>query len=148
MSLADVQYWHWLILGVLLLVAELAAAGSSFMMWIGFAALATGVLAFLLPIGWPVELVLFAVFSVLSVWLWKKYVKEAPAPDAPILNRRGAEHVGKVVRLEEAIVGGSGRIRIDDTLWTVRGDDAPAGSKVRIRAQDGNLFDVDPVDPS
>lgn len=145
MSLDAIQYWHWLILGVLLLLAEIMAAGSSFMMWIGFAALVTGALAFLLPINWAIQLVLFSLSSAASVWLWKKYVKEQPRPDAPILNRRGAEHIGKVVRLEEAIVGGRGRVNIDDTLWSVRGVDAPAGSLVKIRAQDGNLFDVDPA---
>lgn len=145
MVIDELQYWHWLILGALLLVAELAVAGSSFIMWIGFAALVTGALTFLLPLGWTLQLAVFSAASVGSVWLWKRLVKERPAPDAPILNRRGAEHIGKVVRLEEAIVGGQGRVNIDDTLWSVRGADAPAGSLVKIRAQDGNLFDVDPA---
>lgn len=145
MSLAALQYWHWLILGVALLVAELAAAGSSFLMWIGLAALVTGALTFLLPIAWPLQLLLFSLSSVGSVLLWKKFVKEEPVTGGPILNQRGAEHIGSVVRLEEAIVGGVGRVRIDDTLWTVRGVDLPAGSNVRIRARDGNIFDVDPA---
>lgn len=141
----SLEYWHWLTLGLLLLVAEVMVAGTSFLMWIGFAALATGLLAFLAPVGWQLQLVIFGVASVGSVLLWRRYVKFQPAPGAPVLNQRGAQYVGRVVRLEEAIVGGTGRVRLDDTLWTVRGADAPAGSQVRIRAQDGNLFDVDPA---
>lgn len=146
MDMASMQYWHWLGFGLLLLVAEVLVAGTSFLMWIGFAALATGVLALLLPIGYQLQLVVFGVASVGSVLLWRRYVKDAPEPPgAPVLNQRGAQYIGRVVHLEEAIVGGHGRIRIDDTLWSVRGVDLPAGSHVRIRAQDGNVFDVDPA---
>lgn len=142
-SVQALEYWHWLTLGILLLVAEVAAGGASFLMWVGFAALATGVVAFLLPVlGWQLQLVLFGVGSVASVLLWRRYVKDVPVADGAVLNRRGTEHIGQVVRLEEAIVNGRGRIRIDDTLWGVRGADAPAGTAVRIVALDGNVYDV------
>lgn len=136
------EYWHWLTIGILLLVAEVMVAGTSFLMWIGFAALFTGVVTFLLPVVWQMQLVIFGVAAVASVLLWRRYVKDVPVQGGDTLNRRGAEHIGRVVRLEEAIVGGQGRIRLDDTLWLARGADAPAGASVRIVAQDGNVFDV------
>lgn len=141
----SLAYWHWLTLGVVLLLAEVAVGGASFLMWVGFAAIFTGVLAFLLPavMGWQAQLVVMSVASVASVWLWKRYVKDAPVEGGVTLNRRGAEHVGRIVPLEEAIVGGEGRVRLDDTLWSVRGADAPAGARVRIVRQDGNAFEVE-----
>lgn len=147
MSLSSIAYWHWLTLGILLLLAEVAFGGASFLMWIGFAALFTGVLALLLPglLAWQLQLVVFGVASVASVLLWRRYVKDVPVAGGEVLNRRGAEHIGQVVPLREAIVGGTGRISLDDTLWSVRGPDLPAGSRVRILSLDGNVFVVEPA---
>jgi membrane protein implicated in regulation of membrane protease activity len=146
-SVQALDYWHWLSIGIVLLIAEVAFGGASFLMWVGFAALFTGVVTLLLPalMPWQVQLVVFGVASVASVLLWRRYVKDAPVEGGVTLNKRGAEHIGKVVVLEEAIVGGNGRIRIDDTLWGVQGVDAPAGSHVRIEALDGNVYRVTPA---
>lgn len=146
-AIQNLTYWHWLTLGILLLIAEVAVGGASFLLWIGFAALFTGVATLILPglFTWQIQLVVFGVSSVASVCLWRRYVKDVPVEGGAILNKRGAEHIGKVVLLEEAIVHGSGRVRIDDTLWNVIGDDAAVGSKVRIVATDGNRFKVEPA---
>lgn len=113
-------------------------------MWLGFAALATGVISLLLGalVGWQAQLVLFGVLSVASVLLWRRYARDVDTRDAPVLNQRGLHHIGRTVPLEDPITGGRGRVRIDDTLWMVRGEDMPAGTQVRIVAQDGNIFEV------
>ena len=143
-SVQGLEYWHWLTLGILLLIAEVMVGGASFVMWIGFAAIFTGVVSLLVPfvMVWQVQLVVFGVASVASVLLWRRYIKDVPVAGGVVLNKRGAEYIGRVVPLEEAIVAGNGRIRIDDTLWGVQGADAPAGTLVRLVAQNGNVFDV------
>jgi len=146
MNVETLQYWHWLAFGLGLLLVDVLIAGASVLMWLGIAALFTGAVAFLLPgiVGWQAELVIFGVSSVASVFVWRRYDKRDPG--APVVNlRRGAEYVGREVLLEEAIVGGAGRVRIDDTLWAVRGPELPAGSKVKITGQDGNQFIVAPL---
>lgn len=146
MNVELLQYWHWLIFGLGLLLVDVLIAGASVLMWLGIAALFTGAVSFLLPgiVGWQAQLVLFGVSAVASVFVWRRFDKRDP--NAPVVNlRRGAEYVGRVVLLEEAIVGGSGRVRIDDTLWSVSGPDTPAGAQVRITAQDGNSFTVTPL---
>jgi membrane protein implicated in regulation of membrane protease activity len=57
--------WLWLIGGVLLLIAELIAPGF-FLVVIGGAALATGVIAMLLPLSLPLQLAIFAALAYLS----------------------------------------------------------------------------------
>jgi membrane protein implicated in regulation of membrane protease activity len=42
-----------------------------------------------------------------------------------------------VFTLEKPIVDGAGTIRIEDTIWRVRGPDLPAGSRVKIASADG-----------
>lgn len=146
-TVQGLEYWHWLTFGILLLIAEVAVAGTSFLMWIGIAALITGVVSLILPgvMIWQLQLLVFGVACVGSVLLWRRYVKDVPVKGGATLNLRGADFIGRVVPLEEPIVGGSGRIRIDDTLWTVRGADAPAGTLVRITGQNGIEFDVTPA---
>ena len=63
--------------------------------------------------------------------------------DQPELNRRAAQVVGRVVRVEEAITCGRGRVRIGDTLWTAEGLDAPAGAEVRVVAAEGTVLRVE-----
>jgi len=146
-SVQSIEFWHWLSLGIVLLIAEVAVGGASFLMWIGFAALFTGLVTLLLPalMPWEMQVLVFSVASVASVLVWHRYVKDVPVSGGVMLNKRGMEHIGRVVALEEAIVGGSGRVRIDDTLWAVHGTDAPAGSPVRLVALEGNAFRVDVV---
>ena len=54
--------------------------------------------------------------------------------DQPLLNRRGAQLIGRIATLAEPIKDGRGRIRIGDTLWRVSGPDLPAGTRVRVKA--------------
>jgi inner membrane protein len=131
--------WNWLIVGFVLMALELLAPGI-FLFWLGLAALLTGGLSFVLLPSWQVQLLLFAVFAVAAVPLWRRMARggtaEANATN-PYLNRRTDALVGRVFTLEKPIVDGSGTVRIDDTVWRVSGPDAPAGSRVKIVEADG-----------
>jgi inner membrane protein len=37
-------------------------------------------------------------------------------------------------------------VRIGDTVWQVRGPDAPAGSRVKVTDADGAVLTVEPVE--
>jgi membrane protein implicated in regulation of membrane protease activity len=39
-------------------------------------------------------------------------------------------------------VEGRGRVRIDDSVWQVRGPDAPAGPRVVVTGADGSVLEV------
>ncbi|MGR9099535.1 MAG: NfeD family protein [Gammaproteobacteria bacterium] len=41
------------------------------------------------------------------------------------------------------MVNGGGKIRVDDTLWKIRGDDAEPGSRVRVVAVKGTALVVE-----
>ena len=147
--LAGLGAWNWIILGCVLLVAEIVAPGV-FLLWIGVAALLTGTISLQLAgaafWGWQVQVLLFLVLSVVSVLLGRRwFVSRQVESDQPLLNRREAQLLGRTATLEENIVNGRGRIRIGDTLWLVKGPDLPAGTRVRVAdAKDGELT-VEPV---
>jgi len=143
-SIADeVTFWHWLIAGVILMAFEIFVPGVVFM-WVGIAAILTGVIAWLAP-GLSLEwlLIIFAVLSVVSIVSGRAYLKSRPdTSDHPTLSNRGAKYVGRQFMLSEPIVGGFGKIKVDDTTWKVAGDDMPIGAKVEVVEVDGTVFKV------
>ena len=56
--------WFWFALGLFLCAAEIIAPGV-FLIWLGTAALVTGVLVWVLPIGVPLQVVIFAVLALI-----------------------------------------------------------------------------------
>lgn len=140
--LTQLGVWNWFILGGLLLAVEVLVPGA-FMLWLGLAAIATGVISFILPLTWQIQIVVFAVLSVISVLIGRKIQPGAHVDsDKPFLNRRHDAFVGRVFTLEEPIVQGSGRVRVDDTTWRVTGPDCPAGTKVKVERADGAMLIV------
>ena len=144
-TVRELGYWSWFIAGVALLIIEVVAPGAIFM-WLGIAALAVGGLSFLVPtMAWELQFALFAVISVISIVLSRRYLKKRPLETAnPTLNKRGQQYVGRVVELAEAVHNGTGRVRLDDTFWRVAGTDLPAGAQVEIVGSEGTTLRVIP----
>jgi membrane protein implicated in regulation of membrane protease activity len=130
--------WNWLIFGFILMALELIAPGV-FLFWFGLAALLVGLVSFVLHPSWQSQLLMFAVFAVAAVPLWRRLSRSnsEASQSNPYLNRRAAALVGRVFTLEKPIIDGSGTVRVDDTIWRVAGPDAPAGSRVKVVQADG-----------
>ncbi|CAN7724458.1 membrane protein implicated in regulation of membrane protease activity [Pseudomonas sp. PvR086] len=141
------SFWSWLALGALLLILEVFGAGG-YLLWIGMAAAAVGVLKFLIPgLPWEWQVLLFAVFSILTaLYWWRRQRSVVRASDQPNLNLRGQELIGKVFVVTEAIVDGRGKIKVADGVWMARGPDAASGSRVRVIGQQGAILLVERAD--
>ncbi len=139
----SIGHWHWWILAALLIILEVFAPGA-FFLWLGLAAVAVGGVVYMMPtMDWEYQLLLFSVLSVISIVIWRKYFRITPADtDQPNLNRRGQQYVGRVFTLEEPIVDGIGKIRVDDSTWKVRGEDCPAGTQIEVTGVDGTILQV------
>jgi membrane protein implicated in regulation of membrane protease activity len=135
--------WNWLIFGVLLMALELLAPGI-FLFWFGLAALLVGLLSFTFDPSWQLQILMFAIFAVAAVPLWRRVARSnsAVSKSNPFLNKRADALIGRVFTLEKPIIDGSGTVRIDDTIWRVAGPDVPAGSRVKIVQADGASLTV------
>lgn len=141
-------HWGWLALGLVLAVAEMAIPGV-FLIWLAGAALLTGLLAWLVPVGLPVQIVVFAVLAVVSVFVGRGYLRANPVRAAdPLMNDRGGRLVGETVVVTQAIDGGTGRIRQGDSEWLARGPDAEAGARMRVCGHDGTVLIVERLNGS
>lgn len=136
-------HWSWLALGLLLAIGEMVIPGV-FLIWLAVAAILTGLLAWTVPIGVPVQIVIFAVLAIVLVFTGKRYLNRNPiTPVDPAMNDRGARLQGEVVTITHAIDGGSGRARHGDTEWLVKGPDAEPGTRMRVAGHDGAVLLVE-----
>ena len=144
--LSALVFWHWWVLAIGLIVLEMMAPGVIFM-WVGIGAGITGLVLLVDPsLGWQNQLILFGVLSVFSGIGGRMWVARHPTEsDQPLLNRRAAQYVGRTFTLEEPIVNGAGKIRVDDSTWPILGEDAEAGSKVKVIGLEGASFRVEVI---
>jgi len=141
------EYWHWLVLALVLAILEIFSPGV-FLLWMGVGAAITGLLVLAIPdLTWQVQLVAFALLSIGAIVGAKLFLHNHPIhTDQPKLNRRGEQYVGRVFTLDEPIVNGQGKIHVDDSTWKVHGADCPAGTKVRVDGVDGVVLVVEAAD--
>src|SRR5262245_5275367 len=104
--------WNWFILAVVMLLLETAIPGVHFM-WFGMAAVVLGVLTLLIPMPIAVQLVLFALVALLMILVARRYWSpESIKTDAPDLNERGHQYIGRTVTVADPIMRGRGKVRV------------------------------------
>ena len=137
--------WLWLIGGVLLLIAELIAPGF-FLIFIGAAGIATGLLSLLLHLPVALQLAAFAVLAFLAVRVGGRqfYASRYDYSTDPLLNDRVGRLLGKVVVVVQPVDANGGRVRVGDSEWSARGGPAAVGELVRIVDVEGNCLKVEP----
>lgn len=142
-----IEFWYWWVAALVLLGLEVAVPGAVFL-WMGVAAGVVGaVLAAVPSLAWQYQVIGFALLSLASVVVWRRYYRRHPIEtDRPSLNQRGSSYVGRVFPLVEPIVDGWGRAKVGDGLWQVTGPELPAGARVRVTAVDGATLVVEPAD--
>jgi inner membrane protein len=138
--------WLWIGAGILLIGIEVVLPGL-FMFWIGLAALATGLVLLATGLSVSMQFMVFGLFGLGTILLGRflQQREQAAATDQPFLNERGRAMVGKSFQLETAISGGSGTIRIADSVWRVTGPDMVVGAMVTITSVDGSTLVVKPA---
>ncbi|WP_223871819.1 NfeD family protein [Candidatus Dactylopiibacterium carminicum] len=140
-------WWHWLVLGFALCVAELAMP-AFVLIWFGLGALLVGVLTWLLPFGLVAQVVAWTVFSAAMLAVWLRYFRDrrqttrAGASDAAI------GEIGLLVRGVQPF-GPPGEVLFQRPLlgsdrWLCNADVAlPPNARVRVVAVEGNVVRVE-----
>jgi membrane protein implicated in regulation of membrane protease activity len=138
-------YYLWWILALLLIAGEVLLPGY-FMLWIGLAAAAMGLVLWLLPaLGLLAQAVLFALLAFAACVAYARWLRprlERRAPGDERLNRRGEQMIGQRYELIEPIVNGRGKARVGDGQWLVSGPELPLGATVEVVAVEGTTLQV------
>ncbi|MFC5435782.1 NfeD family protein [Rhodanobacter umsongensis] len=138
-------HYLWWILALLLIAGELLLPGY-FLLWIGLAAAAMGVVLWVVPalgvLGQAVLFGLLALAFCVGYARWLRPRLERRAPGGERLNRRAEQLIGQRYELIEPIVNGRGKARVGDGQWLVSGPDLPLGSTVEVVAVEGTTLKV------
>jgi len=125
-------WWHWMVLGLILVGLEMAAPGGFYIIFFGIAAIAVGALEFfgLAAPAWA-QWLLFSIVAIASLALFRNpllrrmRLSDTPAVDVDSL-------VGELaVPLEDIAAGGVGRVELRGTVWSARNNGTAAVAKGR-----------------
>jgi membrane protein implicated in regulation of membrane protease activity len=133
------HWWHWLVIGLILVALEMAASGGFYVIFFGIAALAIAALQ-VVDLAGPVwvQLILFSMMSVGSLLFFRgpllRWMKlDQPGKDVDSL-------VGDIaVPLEDIPSGAVGKAELRGTVWSARNQAAATLS----RGQRCKVVDVD-----
>jgi membrane protein implicated in regulation of membrane protease activity len=142
--LDSINHWHWLAFGLALLALELLGTAGYFL-WLGLSALIVGALLTFIPMSWQLQWVSFAVFSLVTTWLWwrKQFKKDKQGDANRDLNQKHKQLIGQTLVLEEDFPAGKGRIKLGDTTWTAQSSkDFKAGSTVEVQDVNGIVLTI------
>jgi membrane protein implicated in regulation of membrane protease activity len=142
--------WTWWIAGAILIAIEVLAPGT-FFLWFGLAAFAVGGLTMIFGMEsafwtWQLQLFAFALLAIIFVVAGRRFLHSRgyDSGDQPDLNERGKQLVGRMAVVSQAIIGGSGRVRIGDTTWRATGPDLEEGAGVVVVGADAATLRVEP----
>jgi inner membrane protein len=120
MDIFSLSWWHWVVVGLVLVLLEMAASGGFYVIFFGVAALAIGALQLLglADAAWQ-QLLLFSVVSVGSLLLFRnpliRWLKlDAGKADVDTLEGEIA------MPLEDIAPGEVGRAECRGTVWQAR----------------------------
>jgi hypothetical protein len=138
-------HYLWWILALLLIAGELLLPGY-FLLWIGLAAAAMGVVLWVDPaLGMLAQAILFGLLAFASCVGYARWLRprlERRTPGGERLNRRAEQLIGQRYELIEPIVNGRGKARVGDGQWLVSGPDLPLGTTVEVVAVEGATLQV------
>lgn len=138
--------WHWLGLGIALLLLEVFGVGG-ILLGIGGGAIAMALLLAVVDLPWQWQLVVFGVFAMVGTFIFWKFFRVKPVENATSkLNNRRAQLIGMRASLMQPVQSGRGKVQIQDALWTVSCDkDLPQGTLVEVTGYDDQTLIVKKV---
>ena len=136
------EWWIWILIGLLLVLAELVTPGGFYFIFFGAGAVGVGILAGL-DVAGPVwlQVVLFSVLSVGALWLFREKLLRLTqtAPREPIDNLIGET----AVAVDEISINAIGKAELRGASWSARnvGDQPLArGERCKVERVEGLMI--------
>lgn len=133
------EWWSWILLGLLLLLGEIVTPGGFYIFFFGVGAVIVGVLSgfdFAGPLWF--QIILFPVLSVLSLWLFREKLLQLTQGEPP---QSIDSLIGETaVAVDKIVVNGVGKAEMRGTSWTARniGDKPLArGERCKVERVEG-----------
>lgn len=143
----QIEWWHWIVAGVALLLCELAIP-VFVLVWFGVSAVFVGILLAILPsVSLTAQFSLWLIFSVILVIYWFRFFK--PSQHKTRVGMADNNIIGEIGLLTRAVAPfQKGEVRFQKPLlgseiWTcIAEEDIASGERVRIVQIEGSLVKV------
>jgi len=143
----NIEWWHWLVAGLVLILLELVVPGMV-LVWFGVAAVAIGLLVAASPtLSLTLLLGLWTALSCVLVFAWFRVFRSDQHKTHAGMS--GGEQIGEVgLLVQEVTPYGRGRVRFQKPLlgsdvWECIADDTIAvGERVKVLSVEGSLLKV------
>jgi membrane protein implicated in regulation of membrane protease activity len=143
----QILWWHWVVLGIVLMLLELAVP-AFFLIWFGLGALIVGtLLAVFSSAPFALQVLAWTAFSLLFIWLWFKVFKPNIYKSRAGMARGSLiGEVGLVTRDIRPYEKGQIRFQkpiLGDEVWeSVADEEIRVGERVRVLEVEGNTVRV------
>ncbi|AIL33138.1 NfeD family protein [Basilea psittacipulmonis] len=142
-------YWGYLIIACLMLLLEVLAP-ALLGIFLAIASVVVALICYVMPdldLAW--QLCWYAVLSLLSFISWfywgRHLIKKEKNDSASYLNNRAYHLLNRTIVLQSPITNGIGSEFIDGSRWSLKGDDLPQGTAVKIIDVDNMYLVVEKV---
>ena len=143
MLFENLNFMHWLVLGLSLIILELFL-WTVFLLWIGASAITVSIVFYLMPdTSWLIQLLIFVALSLASTFLAKSYYPVKTVDDE--LHEKAKTYIGKECKVS-SIDDGAIKVKIGNSLWFAKGTELSVGQTVKIIDVESSTFIVEPVD--
>jgi inner membrane protein len=144
---ANQPYWVWVAIAAALLAIEVVT-GSGWLLWASAAAGVVALATFAVDLSFAVEILLFAVLTMASTLLARRYFPRSITAGAGDINDNIGRLVGHRGSAVQAFAGRAGRVFIDGKEWAAElaeGDGLEAGAPVEVTGVQGARLLVRPA---
>jgi membrane protein implicated in regulation of membrane protease activity len=137
-------FWVWAALGAALLAIEVLT-GSGWLLWAAASATVTAVVVALVRPTVPTAILVFAVLTLVSTLLARRYLPRSTGSEAGDINDNVGRLVGHHGSAVKAFDGRAGRVFIDGKEWPAELDDGEAleaGASIEVTGVEGTRLRV------
>jgi membrane protein implicated in regulation of membrane protease activity len=127
-------FWGWTALAALLLAGEVASS-TGYLLWPAASAAVVAVTQLALRPGLTVSVLIFAVLTIVSTIVARRFLPQNLRQPGPDINDRARGLIGRSGQAVGAFTEGRGRVFVDGVEWIAETDEASppaAGATVRV----------------
>ncbi|MFZ4606200.1 MAG: NfeD family protein [Caulobacter sp.] len=137
-------FWIWAAIAGVILAGEVAT-GTGWLLWPAACAAIVALLTFVLKGDFAVELAVFAVLTIASTLLARRYLPGNASGDGPDINDNIGRLVGHYGMAVSAFEHGRGRVFIDGKEWAAVADEDETpllDQRVKVLSADSGILKV------
>ncbi|MFV0371439.1 MAG: NfeD family protein [Azonexus sp.] len=142
---SQLQWWHWIVGGIALVVAELAVP-AFYVVWFGLGALLVGLLMLGIDLSTTAQIMVWILASLAFTFVWFRFFRHGTRTLSGSADGEVVGEIGLAVAAIEPFA--KGRVRFQRPVlgaeeWVCLADEAiAAGDRVRVLAVEGNYLKV------